>query len=101
MIPVWIGIRDEITIRFQWLSGFVCSGAGCGRGLDDFLLWRSGRCGWFRLGVETTDLKLLLVLFQDGFVVILPELLRGIFTGDALEDYTDVLAYVSLVRQHD
>jgi hypothetical protein len=42
-------------------------------------------------------LELLLVLFQDGFVMVLPELLRGIFTSDALEDYTDVLAYVLLV----
>ncbi len=26
--------------------------------------------------------------------MVLPELLRGIFTGDALKDYTDVLAHM-------
>jgi hypothetical protein len=35
---------------------------------------------------EGADLELLLVLLQDGLVVVFPELLAGIFAGNSLED---------------
>jgi len=34
-------------------------------------------------------LQLLLVFLEDGFVVVLPELLASIFAGNTLEDYID------------
>jgi len=44
--------------------------------------------GWLGFAIQRADLQLLLVLLQDGFVVVLPELLRGVFSGDSLEDWT-------------
>ena len=103
LVPVWVGIRDKIAIRIQRLGGLVCggawswrNGAGCGSGLDDLLL----RSGWLWLAVETPDLELFLVLFQDGFIVVLPELLRRVFAGDTLENCTEALAQISLIRRH-
>lgn len=38
--------------------------------------------------LDGTDLKLAAVLLQHVLVVVLPELLRGVLAGDALEDLT-------------
>lgn len=64
-----------------------------GRHGSFFLLrsWRwSCRGRWwsscFGFRVERSDLKLLLILLQDAFVVILPKLLAGIFASDTLQD---------------
>lgn len=48
------------------------------------------RCGlglWLGLAVEGADHELLLVLLQDGLVVVLPELLGSVLSGNTLEDY--------------
>lgn len=51
--------------------------------------WRSAWRSWRRsslLRVERANLQLFLVLFQDALVVVLPELLRGVLSGDSLQD---------------
>jgi hypothetical protein len=45
---------------------------------------RSGRRG---LGVERSDLQLLLVFLEDAVVVVFPELLGCVLSGNALEDW--------------
>jgi hypothetical protein len=46
---------------------------------------RSGRRRGF-LRVQRADLEFRFVFLEDGLVVVFPELLRGVFSGDAGED---------------
>lgn len=64
-------------------DGLLCGrllGDGSGSGLGGGLRLGLG------LGVEAADLQLGLVLFQNAFIVVLPELLRGVLAGDSLKD---------------
>jgi hypothetical protein len=101
LVPVGIATRNEITKlvkRFGGLfgisSGLRSHDTGLGLRLDNLLLllgcWRrgGGRCWGCRLclRVQRADLELLLVLLQDGLIVVLPELLAGILSSYSLED---------------
>lgn len=103
LVPVGVTARNQITELIQWLSLLPCSRTWlwCNRSwlrrwhhnLLLFLLlrrWRGGR--WrggsssFGLGVQRANLQLLLVLLQNALIVVFPELLAGVFAGNALQD---------------
>jgi hypothetical protein len=99
VVPRWVRIWDHVAERVHGLRFFVCCRTRHGHDnarlcLGDDLLFlfrgRSGRwCGrssGLGLRVERTDLQLLLVLLQDGLVVVLPKLLASVFAGNTLED---------------
>lgn len=75
-----------MRLRFFGHSGHLGSGLlghfllGLRRGLGGFGLDGLG------LGVERTDLQLCLVLLENAFVVVFPELLRGVLAGNTLQD---------------
>lgn len=103
LVPRGVGERNQITIRILRLSicrrlvvgrGSLCDWGGLlgcrggsRRGLDDLLC------------VQRADLQLGLVLLQNALVVVLPELLRGILSGDSLENYSHVNFEVSATFQ--
>lgn len=64
-------------------DGLLC-GRLLGRGSRGGL--GSGLCLCLGLGVEAADLQLALILFQNAFIVVLPELLRGVLAGDSLKN---------------
>jgi hypothetical protein len=59
-------------------------------GGDEFFGFLFGCWGWggLFLGVQGSDEEFGFELRKNGFVVVFPELLGGIFTGDAGEDYS-------------
>lgn len=80
LIPCWVGKGDLGAERLERLglllrlrhNGFLCCGLfwySNGRGLG------SGFRLNFGLGVEAAHLQLALVLLQNAFIVVLPELL--------------------------
>ena len=96
LIPRRIAVRNQVTERIPHVHGRRRGrarrrgdGAGLGRGFGRGAL--VGRCrrrrgGRRLLRVERADLQLRLVLLEDALVVVLPELLRGVLAGDALQD---------------
>jgi len=114
LVPVWISTRDHVAKAVQRLYGLVCRWTRCRcdsarlwRWLDDILFlgscwWRglgwSWRSGGLWLGVKGSDLELLLVLLQDAFIVVLPELLGGVLAGDSLEDLLSTRVFVLILR---
>lgn len=88
LVPVGVGVGDQITKGIHGLGLFGAAGNDLlGGGLLGHGSGGSG-CGLdgFGLGVEGADVQLGLVLLQDTLVVVLPELLGGVLSGDALED---------------
>lgn len=91
MIPSRVGEGDLGAERLErlglllrlWHYRFLC-GSLFGYSDDSGLGRRF--CFDFGLGVEAADLQLTLVLLQNAFIVVLPELLGGILAGDSLED---------------
>lgn len=106
LVPVRIGVWHKISkgIKRRLIFLFLA--------LDDSLRIRTGRCRnstgfcyWLRsllflrcwggsrlflllnfLRVQRADLQLGLVFLENALIVVLPELLRGVFAGDAGED---------------
>lgn len=101
LVPVGVATGDQITKLVKSFGGLFGIASGLRSHetrlsfrLDNLLLllgcWGRGsrRCGWCSLflRVERADLELLLVLLQDGLIVVLPELLAGILSSYSLED---------------
>jgi len=80
----WARCGSNGTGLGGWLSDILLSSSSSGWRRSLWWSWRSGCLLW--LGVEGSDLELLLVLLQYAFVVVLPELLGGVLASDSLED---------------
>jgi hypothetical protein len=94
LVPCRICVRNQLPVsveRYQLLVGRRRRyGARFRLRLSGRLLRRRGRRGRRRdllLGVEGANLQLGFVLLQNSLIVILPELLRGVLAGNALEDW--------------
>lgn len=89
LVPAGIGKGNLLAKgieRLRLVLLLLDGGDGLGGRLDDGR--RLGFCLGLGLGlgVEGADEKLGLILLQDTFVVVLPELLGGVLASDALED---------------
>lgn len=92
LVPVGVCVGNQVTEGVHGLvlfrGGVALDAVGVGNGSVGLNLdWL--RCGlglWLGLAVEGADHELLLVLLQDGLVVILPELLGSVLSGNTLED---------------
>jgi len=96
LVPRGISKGDQISIGILWLGPgrWRYGGIGGVRLLGSWRgSWRRRRLGG-RFGsllrVQRADLQLTLVLLQNTLIVIFPELLRSIFSGDSLENYATV-----------
>ena len=96
LVPRGIGKGNQISIRILWLG----LGRWWHRGIGGVGLLGSWRGSWRRcrlgsrfgglLSVQRADLQLTLVLLQNALIVIFPELLGSIFSGDSLENCATV-----------
>lgn len=95
LVPIRVGVRNQVAVRFQCLrslpgswTGLGGNGAGLGGRASGLLGWRRSRRRSRRsgLGVERTNLKVLLVLLEDALVVVFPELLGSVLAGNPLEN---------------
>lgn len=96
MIPGRIRERDQLAERFlnAALGGLNID---LSRHLGGFLGGSSGLGSLLR--IQRTNLQLALVLFQDSFIMIFPELLRSVLPRDALEDLLSTGMFVLEFRQ--
>lgn len=94
LVPRRIGERDQVTVRILGLGPGRTGGGRFGRRLgrrgSRSWGWRRSRRSRCRLGdllgVERTKQQLALVLLQNSLIVVFPELLGSILSGDTLEN---------------
>ena len=91
LVPRRIGEGDQVAIGILRLGSRrgleIARGLRLRRGLGLLRGRGRGRSGLgLLLGIQRADLELALVLLQDTLVVVLPELLGGILSGNALEN---------------